>query len=206
MKIFTKRNLRCSGRIQNCNGWEDVDFKKHFLYTVLKTLRGQRKREDIYMKKGIIATISTVLGVAAGAAVVGKAASGETSKIKQMSEKHLALYLLMNRWVEVKQEGKNLVDYFHKNNYKTIAIYGMNYTGERLLNELKGSEVIVKYGIDQRADEMCTSVDLITMNDVLPEVDAIVVTPIFFFNEIRDKLSDKIDCPIVSLEDVLCEL
>lgn len=162
------------------------------------------------MKKGIIATISTVLGAVTGAAVgavaVGKAASETTSKTKQMSDKHLALYLMMNRWVEVKQEGKSLVDYFKKNNYKTIAIYGMNYVGERLLNELKGGEVIVKYGIDQRADEIYTDIDLVTMNDELLEVDAIVVTPIFFFDEIQDELSNKIDCPIISLEDILYEV
>lgn len=158
------------------------------------------------MKKGIIATISTVLGAAAGAVAVGKVASEATSKSKQMSDKHLALYLMMNRWVEVKQEGKSLVDYFKKNNYKTVAIYGMNYVGERLLDELKDSEVTVKYGIDQRADEIYTDIDLITMNDELPEVEAIVVTPIFFFDEIQDKLSDKVDCPIISLEDILYEL
>lgn len=158
------------------------------------------------MKKGIIAAISTVLGAAAGAVAVGKAASETTDKTRQMSEKHFVLYMLMNRWVEVKQEGKSLVDYFKKNNYKTIAIYGMNYTGERLLNELKDSEITVKYGIDQRADDMCTGIDLVTMNDELPEVDAVVVTPVFFFNEIQDKLSDKIDCPIISLEDILSEL
>lgn len=162
------------------------------------------------MKKGIIATISTVLGAAAGAAAgavaVGKVASEATSKSKQMSDKHLALYLMMNRWVEVKQEGKNLVDYFNKNNYKTIAIYGMNYAGERLLNELKDSEVTVKYGIDQRADAIYTDIDVITVEDELPEVDAVVVTPIFFFDEIQSKLSDKIDCAVISLEDILYEL
>jgi hypothetical protein len=158
------------------------------------------------MKKGMIATISTVLGVAAGAVVVSKAASETTSKTKQMSDKHLALYLMMNRWVEIKQEGKSLVDFFIKNNYRTIAVYGMSYTGERLLNELKDSNITVKYGIDQRADEIYTGINLITMDDEFPEVDAVVVTPIFFFDEIRNKVSNKIDCPIISLEDILYEL
>lgn len=162
------------------------------------------------MKKGITAAVSTILGAvtgaAVGAAVVGRAADEATSKIKQLSDKHLALYLMMNRWVEIKQEGKSLVDYFKKKNYKSIAIYGMNYAGERLLNELKNGEIIVKYGIDQRADEIDTDIDLITMNDELPEVDAMIVTPIFFFDEIQDKLSEKMDCPIISLEDILYEL
>ena len=55
------------------------------------------------MKKNILAVFSTLAGVVAGAAVV-KRASGETqNKIQMMSDKHLALFLMMNRLVQVKQ-------------------------------------------------------------------------------------------------------
>jgi hypothetical protein len=37
-------------------------------------------------------------------------------------------------------------------------------------------------------------------------VDAIVVTAITFFDEIEEKLSEKIDCPIISLDDILYEV
>ncbi len=36
-------------------------------------------------------------------------------------------------------------------------------------------------------------------------VDAIVVTAITFYDEIKEELSRKIDCPIISLEDILYE-
>ena len=44
------------------------------------------------------------------------------------------------------------------------------------------------------------------MEDDLKPVDAIVVTAITFFDEIKEKLSEKIDCPIISLEDILYEV
>ena len=44
------------------------------------------------------------------------------------------------------------------------------------------------------------------MQDQLTEVDAVVVTPIVFFNEIEKELSEKLDCPIISLEDILYEI
>ena len=118
-----------------------------------------------------------------------------------MSEKHLALFLMMNQWVAVKQEGKNLADYFEKQGYKSIAVYGMSYAGERLLEELKGSDIQVQYGIDKNADNIYMDVNIVTMEDELKPVDAIVVTPIFFFDDIEEELSQKIDCPIISLED-----
>ena len=40
-----------------------------------------------------------------------------------MSDKHLELYLLMNEWVHVKQDGKSLIMYFQKRNYKKKSIW-----------------------------------------------------------------------------------
>lgn len=158
------------------------------------------------MKKGLVTILTIILGMTTGAVVTGKTARRTLSAAKQMSDKHLALYLMMNRWVEIKQDGKNITDYFHRNGYESIAIYGMNYAGERLLHELKDSDIEVKYGIDQRADEIYTDIDVITIDVELPSVDVIVVTPIYFYGEIQDKLAHLTDCAIVSLEDILYEV
>ena len=158
------------------------------------------------MKKGIISVISTVAGAAVGAGVVLKSMGKANMEGQKMSEKHLALFLMMNQWVAVKQDGKNLADYFEKNNYHSIAIYGMSYAGERLLEELKNSNIQVKYGIDKNAAGIYSDIELVTMEDKLDEVDAVVVTPIFFFDEIEQQLSKKVDCPIISLEDILYEV
>lgn len=56
---------------------------------------------------------------------------------------------MMNQWVKVKQEGKNLSQYFEANNYKNIAIYGMSYAGETLEDELKNTNTCVKYSIEK---------------------------------------------------------
>lgn len=49
-------------------------------------------------------------------------------------------------------------DYFLRNGYKKITIYGMRYVGETLLDELKNSEINVVYGIDKNADFVCSDV------------------------------------------------
>lgn len=158
------------------------------------------------MKKGVISILSALAGAAAGAGAVGKVSNDKTQKIKAMSDKHLALFLLMNQWVKVKQEGKNLSSYFEKNGYCKIAVYGMSYAGETLIDELKDTGVEVVYGIDKRSDSLYADVDIVSIDDSLDDVDAVVVTAITFFDEIEDKLSEKLDCPIISLEDVLCEV
>lgn len=168
------------------------------------------KRKGVDMKKGIISVVSALTGVAAGAAagvfLTGRTLGETAAKEQKMSNKHLALFLMMNQWVLVKQEGKNLASYFEKNNYRKIAVYGMSYAGERLLNELKGSDIEVAYGIDQNADGIYADIKIVTKEDALEPVDAIVVTPVFFFQEIEKDLAGKVDCPILSLEDILYEV
>lgn len=158
------------------------------------------------MKKAVISVVSVLIGAVAGAGVVGKTAIEEKDKMKSMSDKHLALFLMMNQWVKVKQEGKSLAEYFKKNNYCRIAVYGMSYAGETLVDELKGTEIEVAYGIDKNVDRICSDVDILSPEENLGEVDAVVVTALTFFDEIEQKLSEKVDCPIISLEDVLYEV
>lgn len=158
------------------------------------------------MKKGVFSILSVLTGAVLGASLVGKVKNKKLNSVNQMSGKHLSLFLMMNQWVKVKQEGKNLYSYFAKKGYKRIAIYGMSYAGEALMNELKDSSVTVVYGIDQNADSIYMDVDIVSMNDELEEVDAIVVTAITFFDEIEEKLLEKVDYPIISLEDILYEV
>lgn len=162
------------------------------------------------MKKGMIAVVASLAGAAAGAAAgagtVGKKTMAETQRQKGLADKHLALYLMMNQWVKVKQENKSIADYLEQNGYKEVAIYGMNYAGETLYSELMGTGVKVKYAIDKSADQKYAEVDVISPEDELPDVDAVIVTAITFFDEIEEKLAEKISCPILSLEDILYEV
>lgn len=158
------------------------------------------------MNKGVISILSAIAGAGVGATAVGKSMGDKVNHWQQLSDKHLALFQMMNQWVKVKQEGKNLSQYFEANNYKNIAIYGMSFVGETLVDELKNTNTTVKYGIDKNADSIYSEVDVVNMEDELADVDAIVVTAITFFNEIEEQLTEKVNCPIISLEDILYEI
>ncbi len=155
------------------------------------------------MKKPIISALSAMVGAAVGAGAIGKKLNDRLETVRSYRDKHLALFLMMNDWVKIKQEGKNLSSYFESNGYKKIAIYGMSYAGETLVAELEGSSVQIAYGIDRNANSICADFAILSVEDELEEVDAIVVTAITFFDEIADMLSEKVECPVISLEDVL---
>lgn len=165
------------------------------------------------MKKGIVAALSTTMGVIAGAGVTYKEQNKKLKKWQDLSYKDDAILKVFTQWLKMKQKGNSLADYFKENNYKTIAVYGMHYLGECLVGELKGTDIKIEYAIDQNADNIGLymndegeSLNIIKPQEKLSEVDAIVVTAFYFFDEIEEMLSSKIDCPILSLEDIIYEM
>lgn len=158
------------------------------------------------MKKGTVSILSIATGAILASGATGRIMSDKIQKIQEMSNRHLALFLLMNQWVKVKQKGKTISLFFEKNLYKKIAIYGMSYVGETLVDELRDAEIDVLYGIDKNVDAIYSDIDVFSPEDDLAEVDIVVVTAITFFNEIEKTLSKKLDCPIISLEEILYQL
>lgn len=162
------------------------------------------------MKKGISKAVSVLVGSAAGA-VAGGTAIGNMmgKKVKEKEkwfQKILSYYFIYNQWLSLHQQGKSLVEYFEKNGYKTVAIYGMKELGERLFDELKDSGITVKYIIDKNADAIYADVDVVTPDDDLEPVDVIVVTACYFFDAIDRQLGASVDYPVVSLEDIVYEV
>ncbi len=158
------------------------------------------------MKKGIISTLSFVCGGAAGISSVWSALSKKTKEAQKYADKHLAIMQVMNQWIINKQEGKSLVTFFEENGYKTIAIYGMSYLGERLEDELRDSGIKVAYAIDKNAENIYADVEVRDPKDAMDDVDAVIVTSVFFFDEIEEQLENVFDCPIISLEDIVQEV
>lgn len=155
------------------------------------------------MKKGILTALSLVTGGIAGISAAGAAMNSKIVTERQYAQKHLVLMQILNQWLIDRQEGKSLVKFFEDNEYRSVAIYGMSYLGERLADELENSGIEVRYAIDKNAGNIYAGIDVKRPDDNLPEVDAIIVTPVFFFDEIEEDLEDKVDYPIISLEDVV---
>lgn len=113
-------------------------------------------------------------------------------------------YLLINHWLEAKNFGKSVSDFCVLEGYRHIAIYGMADLANRLMDDLKDSEIIVDYGIDQ--DVSCSIArieNVYSLEESLPMVDAIIVTPIHAYSAIKTDLERKLSCPVISLEEVI---
>ncbi len=157
------------------------------------------------MKKGTLSILMTAVGAVGGALAVNKKKEEKIREEHTIVMKNDAIIRLFSQWMSMKQKGITLEKYFVQNNYKKIAIYGMSYVGECLYRELADSEIEVVYGIDKRAESVGSDLKVYTPDEQLEEVDAVVVSAIYFFDDIERDLSEKFDCPIISMEDVLSD-
>ena len=130
----------------------------------------------------------------------------KAKKFKDLSDKHLSLFILMQKWVKQKIKGKQISRYLSEKSIKNVAIYGMNYVGEALYEELNKNGIRVLYGIDMNADKMFSDIDIYKPSEELPDVDAIIVTPIHAYDVIEESMSKKMDCLIMSIEDIIYEM
>jgi len=158
------------------------------------------------MNKKAMAILNFILGTATGAGVISYKKIKRQDNDFKVIKKNEAIMKMFNQWLILKQEEKSIVSYFKENGFNKIAIYGMSYAGERLLADLKNTDIEVAYAIDRNAEHIFSEVEIVTLEDSLQDVDVVVVTAIYNFDEIEEKLSNLMDCPIVSLEDIIYEL
>lgn len=146
--------------------------------------------------------IQPLLFFMAGGLLVLKSALKYIRLKHRESEKNHKLYLLASEWIKKRQMKKGAAEFFRNHGFHSAAIYGMGILGERLAEELKEENIDICYGIDRR--DIPAEFPIYKIDDDLPEADVIIVTAVYEFEEIEEILKKKTDCPIYSLEDIIC--
>lgn len=123
--------------------------------------------------------------------------------LEERVEKNAMLIKVFYLLIKSKQHGKNIGLFLKDKGYHKIAIYGMHFLGECLYKELREENLIVSYGIDKNANNITADIKIVMPESKLEKVDAIIVTPVCSFNEIKRQLSYKMICPILSIKDIL---
>lgn len=117
-----------------------------------------------------------------------------------------AYYLqLMDQWMMLKEKGVSIADRIVNAGYKKVAVYGYGMLGRHLLQELLNSKATAEYIIDMQKDQLHTKLKIYLPSDDLPEVDAIIVSAAYYYNEIYGNLKKKGISKVISLETILYE-
>ena len=133
------------------------------------------------------------------------------TKYKEVNTVYEKYNDLLHLWIKNKNDNKNLVDYFTKNNYKKIALYGYGKMAVALYDELKNTDIVIKYFIDNEKEDgekEHNNIPIIDIFEVVgqPTVDIIVVTPLDNFDNIKKVLQNACTkADIVSIQNILEE-
>lgn len=126
-------------------------------------------------------------------------------KYKNMSDKHLALYILLSDWLKMKNLRSNFIeDYLMDMGYRRIAIYGLGYVGEALYDELSNShKLVVSCVIDKQKGKNYNNAKVVGLDEIIDDVDVIIVTAISFYNQIECELKEYTNAQVISIEEII---
>ncbi|MDK2932816.1 MAG: hypothetical protein PWP27_626 [Clostridiales bacterium] len=129
-----------------------------------------------------------------------------------MGSRYKQYYNILTQWIKNKNRNRNISSYLKNKNINSIAIYGMGELGIALYEELKDTDIRIIYLVDKNANHIYYGVNeshLINVDEVSAqeEVDAIIVTPIYDYDKIKETLvNGGVKTNIISLENIIYDL
>lgn len=150
--------------------------------------------------------VGAVAGAVSGIAGMLKCFENKIIKGEKETYKFRVYYELTRKWVEAYQIGKSLEALLLAKGYENVAIYGMGDVGYLLFRELESSKIKVKYGIDKNTIGRGFNLKIVEPSNEMEKVDAIIISAVFAFDDIKEMLESMTDCPIVALDDLIYEL
>ena len=127
--------------------------------------------------------------------------SDETVRESYLKEKKYKRILEI--WMTLRDRNIKADHFLLKRNMNRIAIYGVGILGRHLYHDLKETRVKVECFLDQNKKAGIPEMETYLPGRELQNIDAIIVTPLMEYEEIKEMLSGLYTCHIISLETVL---
>lgn len=152
-------------------------------------------------------SIKTIIAIIIGAYCGMRFSTIYIRRLEKLLDKYIALYRLFNAWMENKQAGNSISEYFEVRDYHNIVIYGMARTGVDLVRELKDTSICIKYKVDKNPGCANRDSDVTVLNkENFKDVDIVIVTALSDSDEIVKFIKSKVPCNVVTIEDVIYSL
>lgn len=135
----------------------------------------------------------------------GDSMGEEVKELERKFHKHVQFYQLLVRWMKGKNNGIHISKILSEHGIFRVVIYGFAELGELLYEELSDSEVSIAYILDKNPAK-CTSytgVEILAPISGMEKPDAVIVTAIYYFNEIKDELNRLGYQNIYSLREII---
>lgn len=118
--------------------------------------------------------------------------------MKEKKYKHI-----LDVWLDLHDRKVSLENFLLRKHLYKIIIYGGGILGKHLYYELLNSKVNVECFMDQKGHVGFENVKTVIPGENIETVDAIIVTPIMEYRQIRSYLKEIYACAIISIESIL---
>lgn len=102
---------------------------------------------------------------------------------------------MLKKWLENRNAGKTFVDYFHEYGYQTLAVYDAGDLGRLLYEEIRDSDLAVRYFVDRNAEGLrnIDGIPVILPSQIqkMEEVDVLVISPIVDYDAVCRLLAEE---------------
>jgi glycosyltransferase involved in cell wall biosynthesis len=183
---------------------EKCDIKRYsndILNIFHESIRGYRENEK---REALLISINERFNRLKNDKEIYKQEQNEDALAKRERIKMNSLY--KEKWMKLIYHGFNLEKFLINQNITSIALYGIGYFGMQIWNELSDGSIEIKYVVDKRFEKLSDM--LLLGNYKLPlmpveQVDALLITPIFEGELIKEQYKEIVKCRILLLRDLI---
>jgi LmbE family N-acetylglucosaminyl deacetylase len=129
----------------------------------------------------------------------------ELKRTEENYQKQLMFYYVLVNWMRNVQNGFYIGQYLKKQEISKVAIYGYAELGKLLEKELQTSGIEVAYIMD-KGKKNCEDKTIYIPQLNLPNVDAVIITAIFYYDSIKKELENYGYERIYSLAKIVDEM
>ena len=150
--------------------------------------------------------VSLVIGILAGVIMITGFCEKIMTNEVERANKNGYIFRKVCKWLRAEQRRQTIDLKLKERQISEVAIYGKGEMGKCLIRELENSDVKIKYLIDKNNNSNEFIYKCYHPEDLLPEVQAIIVTPIYQYAEIVAELKHRGNVQAISLGELIDEL
>lgn len=99
-----------------------------------------------------------------------------------------------------------LINILKEKNIKTFAVYGYGNRGKQFVNFLEAKKISFAYIIDRRGQSISEKFKVFTLEERMPQVDAVIVAMDNVKMQLKKEISDALGCMVLAETDLIEEV
>lgn len=180
------------------------DRKKKLLLADGKDAGGNDRMRGMRMSRGWIGIFAGIaVGMAAGIGIDRIGLKKVLEEKERELERYKENFFVLGEWLAMFERGQTIAQALRDRHVSSVGIYGMGILGSHLYRQLEQSGVQVTYLIDKNPLKGIYHAKTVLPDAVLQDTDAIIVTPVYHFEQIKETLRQHNQIEVISLKELI---